>query len=144
MRRKVLWSIGAVILLAQFFQPDRSVHEADPAQDFITITHPSEEIAHLLHITCYDCHSAHTNYPWYSYVTPVNFWLQHHINEGRDEFNMSEWGARSAKWRIKKLKRAAHELKEGDMPLPSYTWLHGEAQLTNAQRRSLIDYFAGL
>ena len=30
---------------------------------------------------CYDCHSDRTDHPWYAYITPVNFWLQHHIDE---------------------------------------------------------------
>ncbi|MBK9177786.1 MAG: heme-binding domain-containing protein [Flavobacteriales bacterium] len=32
-----------------------------------------------------------STYPWYAYVTPMNFWLQSHINEGREKMNFSRW-----------------------------------------------------
>lgn len=57
------------------FQPDRTVQPNDPEHDLITVTAPSAAVQDLLHNACYDCHSDHTTYPWYSYITPVNFWM---------------------------------------------------------------------
>ncbi len=97
MGRKGLWITAGVLAAAQLVQPDRTAGQYDPGTDLLTRARPSAEVEHLLRVACYDCHSNTTRYPWYSYVTPVNFWLQHHINDGHTGFNMSAWGSKSAK-----------------------------------------------
>ncbi len=144
MRRKLLLGIMGLLLVSQAFQPDRSVDPANEEDDLTHHARPSAYVEDLLRSACYDCHSTRTTYPWYAHVTPVNFWLQHHINEGREEFNMSAWGAKSAKWRDHKKKDALRELEKKGMPLDSYTWLHKEARLSDEQRDSLIVFFKGL
>ena len=32
-------------------------------------------------------------------------------------------------------------IEEGEMPMDSYTWMHGEAKLSNTQKQLLIDWF---
>lgn len=143
MKYKGLITLG-VIAIAQIFQPDRTVELNDPKHDLIAMTYPAKEVEDLLHSACYNCHSAQSTYPWYSYITPVNFWLQHHVNEGREEFYMSAWGGHKAKWQRHKAEEAVEMLREGEMPLPSYTWMHPEAKLTEGQRTLLSEYFNGL
>lgn len=133
----------AVVVGAQALQPDRSSQHHDPAADLITIAKPSAQVEHLLRIACYDCHSDSTRYPWYSYFTPVNFWQQDHINEGRDRLNFSAWRDYSAKRLAKNLKKIKREIAQGDMPLPSYTWMHGDARLSDEDRKMLIKFFDG-
>lgn len=144
MRNKVLFSLIGLAVVAQVFQPDRTAPTSDAAADLITMTRPSSHVADVLHKACYDCHSNATTYPWYARITPVNFWLQHHINEGREEFNMNAWGTKSAKWRDHKKKDAIRELEKNEMPLDSYTWIHTEARLSEADRDSLVAFFKGL
>lgn len=139
--RKKGWVALGVLALAQVFQPDRSVVPNDPALDLVAMTNPSQEVQHLLRTACYDCHSDHTSYPWYSYITPVNFWLQDHINEGREEFNMSAWGTFKPKRQRHKAEEAMELIESGEMPLPSYTWAHGDARLDTDQRKALANYF---
>ncbi|HRF82168.1 MAG TPA: heme-binding domain-containing protein [Flavobacteriales bacterium] len=142
--KRTLLVLLTVVLVAQFFQPDRTVQANDPEHDLITVTQPGPEIRDLLQSACYDCHSDRTTYPWYSYITPINFWMQDHIDEGRAEFDMSSWGRRRAKWQRHKAEESAEMISEGEMPLPSYTWVHGEARLNAAQRSALEDFFLGL
>lgn len=134
----------ALLVIAQFFQPDRTVQTNDPEHDLITVTQPVAEVRDLLQTACYDCHSDRTTYPWYSYITPINFWMQDHIDEGRAEFDMSSWGRRRVKWQRHKAEESAEMISEGEMPLPSYTWIHGEARLNTTQRSALTDFFLGL
>ncbi len=76
---------------------------------------------------CADCHSNETVWPWYAKVAPVSWWINHHVEEGREHFNISEvpMGDADEAW------EAVHE---GWMPLDSYTWMHPKAQLTEEQR----------
>lgn len=136
--------LPGLALVAQVFQPDRAVQANDPEHDLITVTAPAAEVQDLLRNACYDCHSDRTTYPWYSYITPVNFWMQHHIDEGRAEFDMSSWGRRRDKWQRHKAKESVEMLEEGEMPLPSYTWVHPQARLSDAERNALMGFFKGL
>lgn len=142
-KRIITGAIG-LFVAAQAIQPDRTGTPGDPSADVMRIAETDPAIARTLRAACYDCHSQETTYPWYAYVTPVNFWLQHHVNEGREELDLGAWGAKTAKWRNHKKKEALEMLKEGEMPLPSYTWLHSEARLTEQQRDSLIHFFERL
>jgi len=142
--KRTLLVFLAVSLLAQFLQPDRTAPTSLPGSDLIALTMPRDSVAGLLRAACYDCHSNSTTYPWYSYITPVNFWLERHVDEGRDELNLSEWGAHKEKWQRHKAREAVEMLQDGSMPPDSYTLLHGEARLDEAERRELIALFEEL
>ncbi len=142
--RRAFGVLAVVFLLSQFLQPDRTTPTNAPVQDIVAITAASDTVADLLRVACYDCHSDHATYPWYSYITPVNFWLQQHVNEGREELNMSAWGDRSEKWQRHKAKESVEMLEEGEMPPLSYTLMHRNADLSADQRARLIAFFQGL
>ncbi len=82
---------------------------------------------------CKNCHSNETDWPWYSNIAPSSWLVQHDVDEGRSEFNVSEWGRAKNKG-----DDAAHEVREGDMPPWYYLPLHPEARLTKAQREEFI------
>lgn len=99
-----------------------------------------DSIQHLLQTACYDCHSNHTNYPWYADVNPVGLWLNHHVNEGKRKLNFSEFALYDARRKAHKLEEIAESVEKHDMPLASYLWIHDEARLTAAQRKAIIDW----
>lgn len=142
MRRLLLLLV--LLAIAQFIRPDTTPSVSDPALDLIATTRPRAEVASLLRTACYDCHSNETKYPWYDRITPVNWWVQHHVDEGREEGNLSEWALMSEKHRAHFVDEAAELIEAGEMPLPSYTWMHGEAKLDGPQRKLLIDFFQSL
>lgn len=81
---------------------------------------------------CSDCHSNETVWPWYSKVAPVSWWIAHHVDEGREHFNISVADMGDAD----EAYEAAHD---GWMPLTSYTWMHPKARLTQAQRDTFAE-----
>ncbi len=144
MTKRILLVLASLLVLAQFIRPSRIEQVTDPGADLIAITKPSAEVEGILHLACYDCHSDRPRYPWYANITPVNFWLQDHIKDAREELNFSEWGTYSAKRIDKKLKEIKHQVSEGDMPLSSYTWMHADARLSDVQRKELVAFFEAL
>jgi mono/diheme cytochrome c family protein len=93
----------------------------------------SPQTRELVVRACYDCHSNETRWPWYSNVAPVSWLLQHHVNEGREHLNFTEWDKPQ-----KHAHEAAHEVEEGEMPMWSYLLLHGEADLPDADKQALM------
>lgn len=142
--RKWLLALAGVFLLMQFFRIDKSVPATDPAMDLAAVTHPPEDVLATLKAACYDCHSYETRYPWYAEVAPVSWWLKNHVNEARHHFNFSTFGTRNDRQQLHAFKDAVETLEAGEMPMPSYTWIHKDAQLTDAQRTQLIAWFKGL
>lgn len=136
--------VFALLLLIQLFSIDKTTVPPDQQKDFIAVNKPDASVENLLQSTCYDCHSNQTNYPWYCNIAPVSWWIKHHVNEGREELNFSEWATYSAKRKDHKLEECVEMLQENEMPLKSYTWLHPEANLTNEQRQLLVVYFNSL
>ena len=140
MRKKIVLLILGILVVIQFIRPARNSGNADTVQDISHVTQLTPEIKALLKTSCYDCHSNHTNYPWYATINPVGWWLGNHIKEGKEELNFSEFASYTAKRQDHKLEEIAEEVKEGHMPLPSYTWIHTYARLNPDQAKQLIDW----
>ncbi len=84
---------------------------------------------------CADCHSNETKWPWYSNIAPLSWSIYHHVEEGREHFNVSMWG-------IQKKNdgdEAAEEVEEGEMPLASYLIAHPEARFSKEETQALIE-----
>ncbi len=143
MLKKVAWISAGLLLLIQFVRPDFSPRTVDPGIDLQQAANPPAEVLTILRNACYDCHSDETKYPWYSQVAPVSWWLANHVQEGREHLNFSKFGLLSAEERAEAMHESAETVQEGEMPLASYTWfgLHPEANLTAAQRNTLIAWF---
>ncbi|MCH2225283.1 MAG: heme-binding domain-containing protein [Crocinitomicaceae bacterium] len=131
-----------ILVILQFIPVDRSVSKVLAGDDFIAMTKPTEKIEELLRANCYDCHSVETKHPWYSNVAPLSWWIAHHVEEGREELNFSNWGKMSSEKQDHKLEECAEEVEEGKMPLKSYTLTHGS--LSDDEKEILEDWFESL
>jgi len=136
---KTILIIALVALVViQFIPMDKNEQGYASIETFELETRPSPEVAALLKTNCYDCHSDQTEYPWYSQIAPVSFWLDDHIRDGKKHFNVSEWASYSTKKKDHKLDELIEEVKEGEMPLDSYTWVHGG--LSEEQQQLLVQW----
>jgi hypothetical protein len=136
--KKVLLIPVVVFIGIQFVRPERRRNEVPESLDFIAAHSPSPEIRLILTNACYDCHSNRTRYPWYSEVQPIAWWLNDHINEARSKLNFSEFGRLSPRRAAQKLDDCIDEIKDRNMPLPSYRLMHGDARLTQEQIDSFV------
>lgn len=133
-----------ILIVIQFFRIDKTTQPINTAKDFIFVTNANPEVANILRVACYDCHSNQPVYPWYTNVAPVSWWVKNHINEGSRHLNFSLWGEYKDKRKHHKLEECIELVEEGEMPMSSYTWMHKEAKLTDAQKLQLVAYFKGL
>ncbi len=127
-----------VLLIMQFIRIDKNESGYESVSYFENETKPSDQIKTILRNNCYDCHSNQTAYPWYAEVAPVSFWLSDHVHEGKEHFNVSDWEQYSLKKKDHKLEELVEEVEEGEMPLSSYTWIHGN--LDKEQKELLISW----
>jgi len=143
-KKKILFFLLIVFIVMQAFRIDKTTKAVEVSNDFISVTGANAEVSQLLKTACYDCHSNQPIYPWYTNIAPVSWWVKHHINEGSHHLNFSEWKTYSDKRKNHKMEECIEMVEEGEMPMASYTWMHGEAKLTDAQRLVLVEWFKGI
>jgi len=143
-KKTILKILLATLIVIQFFRIDTTTTPVDPTKDFISVTAAPKNIAKIIKTSCYDCHSNQTNYPWYTNIAPVSWWIGHHIEEGREHLNLSNWADYSKKKAAHKLEEFYEEVEEGEMPLESYTKIHTAAKLSNHDKELLIAWVKSL
>jgi cytochrome c553 len=144
MIKKILIGLLLVLAAIQFIRPAKNLSAELSANDISRAYPIPAEMQDLLKTSCADCHSNNTVYPWYSKVQPVAWWLANHVNEGKKELNFSEFGTYSPKKQAHKLKEVIEQVKEGEMPLNSYTWVHKNATLTDDQKLAISSWAEAL
>lgn len=127
----------------QLYQPARNESfEQDITANFTKVYNVPKNVEAIVRTSCYDCHSNNTNYPWYSNVQPVGFFMEHHIKEAKEDLNFSEWGNYSKRKQENKLDRIVKQIKSDEMPLASYTLIHKNARLTTVQKEEIMDWLS--
>lgn len=137
---KILLGFGALLVVAQAIRP-MSNHGTIAGPNHLSKLAPvPADVDAVLQRACYDCHSNATVYPWYANVQPVGWWLEKHVRDGKRHLNFSEFTTYSLKRATKKLEETAEEVREHEMPLASYTWMHPAAKLSDAEIKLLADW----
>ena len=123
---------GLIVLAIQVVPVDRS---NPPAK--LEIPAPAE-VHSLLERSCYDCHSNRTQWPWYSYVAPVSWFVVDHVHDGRQDLNLTEWPAMDNEAQQFYLVEMKKMIEGDEMPLRSYLLLHWSARLSDEDRETLL------
>ncbi|WP_047418631.1 heme-binding domain-containing protein [Cellulophaga sp. Hel_I_12] len=145
---KIVKIITLVLLVAfvgiQFIPTTRNQSDLIPETDFMLVNKVPETIQKKLQVSCYDCHSNNTKYPWYNKIQPVTWFLENHIEEGKAELNFNEWDSLSNRRKKSKLRSIIKQIESGEMPLESYTLIHKDATFTEAEAVEMISYITQL
>jgi hypothetical protein len=84
----------------------------------------------LMTDACMDCHSNLTRWPWYSNVAPISWLVQHDVDEGRGELDLSTGDV--------DLEEMIEAIREGSMPPWQYKPTHPGAWLSQGEKQDLI------
>ncbi len=137
--RNIAAILAMAFLLVQLI-PKKINQNNDFSKDISTVYPMDASVQQILKTACYDCHSNHTNYPWYANVQPVRAWLDHHVEEGNSELNFSVFANYKLRRKYHKLEEIVEQVESNKMPLNSYTWTHRDAILSSEQKNTLITW----
>lgn len=137
---KVFLTLIILFIVIQFFHPLKNSSTAQSPHDISVAYAEPENVRTILNKACNDCHSNNTRYPWYNNVQPVAWWLASHIEDGKRSLNFNEFSTYRTARQYHRMQDIIDEVKEGDMPLGSYTLIHTDARLTPAEKTTLIDW----
>ncbi len=131
--------IASAFILAQLIpRPEKNIRKHTSTSDISKAVNLPESVSKIFQKSCYDCHSNHTNYPWYASIQPLSLWLNHHIEEGKEELNFSEFASYEKQKQLKKIEEIEEVVSEGEMPVSSYTLIHRNASLSSSEKESII------
>ena len=144
MLKKILKRAFQILLLAfiviQFFRPEKNKAESISENDIGKLYAVPRDVQTILKTSCYDCHSNNTVYPWYAEVQPAAWWLNSHITDGKKDLNFSEFASYSIRRQYRKLEEIDDLVKENEMPLDSYLWIHKDAKLSEQQKITIANW----
>jgi hypothetical protein len=140
MKKKILLTLLAVFIIIQFIRPAKNKSSQVSANDISRHYAVPANVDAILKRSCNDCHTNNTTYPWYTNIQPVGWWMQHHVNEGKSHLNLSEFAGYAPKRQHHKLEETIEMVKEGEMPLNSYLWIHGNAKLSDNDQATLVNW----
>jgi len=139
MKKKIAGILILVLILIQFIQPKKN-QSKDYISDITTELQVPKDVQEIIKTSCADCHSNYTVYPWYNNIAPVSWYLAHHVNEGKEHLNFSEWAKYNSNQKNHIIKNLKEVIKEKEMPLISYTLIHKDAILTEQQNKVILDW----
>jgi hypothetical protein len=135
--KKTIIFVALLLFAIQFISLDKTNPKID---DNITLNAP-KNVMNILKKSCYDCHSYETQWPYYSSIAPISFFVVSHVNDGRAALNFSKWQEIDEAIKQKRLKRAIKTVNNEMMALPSYVSAHEDAQLSKGQKKILTEWF---
>tara|TARA_B100000780_G_scaffold82750_1_gene56533 strand:- start:783 stop:1229 length:447 start_codon:yes stop_codon:yes gene_type:complete len=139
-KRNLLIAALAVFALMQLKGIDPTQIEMNPASDFLLIEKAPKELAGLIQTSCYDCHSNTIHYPWYANIAPVSWWIQGHVDHGREKVNFAEWDKYTLEERDSLKRLSADVIEKKWMPILTYKIIHKESRLNEEQRTQLVGW----
>lgn len=129
----ILIGLLIALILIQFVRPKKNVGSTVAATDILHVVQMPDTIKKMFELSCYDCHSNNTDYPWYSQIAPFSWWLDNHIKEGKKELNFTEFARLAPRRMLSKLSAIAEQVEKKEMPLNSYLLIHTNAKLNDGQ-----------
>jgi hypothetical protein len=143
-RERVFKTAVALLVLAtaaaQAIRPERTNPRVDETRSIEHALPVPADVHAILDRGCADCHSSRTEWPWYSNVAPVSWFVIDHVNHGRRHLNLSDWARFSHEEATHTLEHICQEVSSGEMPLRSYLLVHRHAELSEADVRVLCSW----
>ncbi len=126
--RRIIWITGTLVIVLlvgmQFHRPNYDRSPVNTAATFDARVHPDPQIAKTLQQSCYSCHSAQGEIPWYGHVWPASQLLQNDVRRGRARLDFSSWSNLSPEMSRIRLMSACSMMRESKMPLWYYRPMH--------------------
>ena len=142
--RGALLGFFGLIVGIQLIRPARTNPAVNPSRTLEAVVLVPPKVEGILQRACYDCHSDQTQWPWYSNVAPISWFVIDHVDSGRRQVNFSEWLRRDTKspaeYTRERFQAMCKQVQTGDMPLTSYLLLHRAAVLSQADIETICQW----
>ena len=99
----------------------------------------NKDIQPLFKPACFDCHTQQTVWPWYHALPGVKQYIEHHVEEGLHDFDITDGVPFKGDAPLdRQLRRISRQVGGGGMPLWDYRLMHPDARLSDEQRATIV------
>ena len=123
---------GLLVFVAVASVVTAPARSAKAGQPLLQGSQADNRVLLIFERSCCDCHSERTQYPWYSFVAPLSWWVRRDVTKGKARLNLSLWNEYPMLRKERNLSEIANQVKDRDMPLREYLWLHPGARLSDS------------
>lgn len=144
--KKIVISASIVVLGAVF----GLIHRAANASSAAVISMPRNNLFQgagidsrtlaIFERACQNCHSASTQWPWYSQLPLISSMIQKDVREARQHVDLSRWNSYLPYEQAALLSAIGATARTGVMPPARYTLLHRDSALTAQERESIYQW----
>lgn len=139
MIKKLVIGFAIVLVLIQFIKHPKNDTGATQ-NDIATIYPMPNDVKMIVDKACADCHTNNTTYPWYASIQPFAYLINDHVVDGKKHFNFNEFASYRIAKQNHKLEEVIEQVKDGEMPMESYTLIHRNAQLSETEKSILVQW----
>ena len=132
-KRWLMWGAAAALVLFGLIQLIPFGHGKNPPVTKAAVW-TNAQAQTLAENGCYDCHSNLTKRWWATEIAPASWLAPADVTGGRGALNFSEWDKPQAG-----LDDVLESVQSGSMPPLQYKLFHGNARLSDAERKQLAD-----
>ena len=135
--------IPVLLVVIQFVGPQKTNPPVVPGGGIEDHLDVGSEVGRILERACQNCHSHKTQWPWYSSVAPVSWFVIDNVNFGRRKLNLSKWDQYDGSEVAHLVEEMCELARAGEMPLAPYTWMHEESLLDEQDVKVLCEWTHG-
>ena len=97
-----------------------------------------KNIEPIFKVSCFDCHSSSTSYPWYHGIPGARSMLEKDVSTGREHIEMSGgFPFKGHHTPEQALTGIAYDIDKGKMPPLKYRMMHWKSGLTEKQKQEV-------
>jgi hypothetical protein len=97
-------------------------------------------VADVFFRACVNCHSEKTQWPWYSRVAPISWFVEGDVKRAREHLNLSRWDGLQQTDQRKLLTAIATVIENREMPPHKYVVFHPESRLSGDDSIQVIEW----
>ena len=136
--KRTLVSVVVALTGMQFIPISTRQQRSIPAMETHLVRVMNPEVDAIVERSCRDCHTANTQWPWYSRVAPVSWMVARDVRRGRAKLDFTDWNAH----RHSKNERMeiCDAVSNGSMPMRAYALVHRDARLSSLDVHRICDW----
>jgi Haem-binding domain len=124
---------GLVVAVSAFVHPFGMVKAQAYDKSLFAGAQIDLEVLQIFERSCQNCHSERTEWPWYSYIAPIGWFIEKDVEQGREHKDFPRWDEYDRASQRDILSRMSAVLRSRQMPLPRYLILHPGSKLSERE-----------
>jgi hypothetical protein len=131
---------GLIVAISAFVHPFGMVKAQSYDNPLFAGAQIDREVLQIFERSCQNCHSERTEWPWYSYIAPIGWFIEKDVRQGRDHMDFSRWDEYDRGSQRDILSRMSAVLRSRQMPLPRYLILHPSSKLSEGEIKMIDEW----